>query len=34
VPDTGIELIYKARITKGAEKVTDLKLRISLSDTI
>ena len=34
VPDTGIEFIYKARITKGAEKVTDLKLRISLSDTI
>jgi 3-hydroxymyristoyl/3-hydroxydecanoyl-(acyl carrier protein) dehydratase len=34
VPDTGFEFIYKARITKGAEKVTDLKLRVSLSDAI
>ena len=31
VPDTGI---YKARITKGAEKVSDLKMRLSLSDAI
>ena len=34
VPDTGTEVIYKARITKGTEKVTDLKLRVSLSDAI
>lgn len=30
VPDTGIEFIYKARFTKGTEKATDLKLRVSL----
>jgi len=34
VPDTGMDFIYKARITKGTEKVTDLKLRVTLSDAI
>jgi 3-hydroxyacyl-[acyl-carrier-protein] dehydratase len=34
VPDTGIEFIYKARFTKDTDKVTDLKLRVSLSDAI
>jgi 3-hydroxymyristoyl/3-hydroxydecanoyl-(acyl carrier protein) dehydratase len=34
VPDKGLDFIYKARITKGTEKVTDLKLRISLGDAI
>jgi hypothetical protein len=34
VSDTGIEVIYKARFTKDTEKVTDLKLRVSLSDAI
>jgi 3-hydroxyacyl-[acyl-carrier-protein] dehydratase len=34
VLDTGFEFIYKARITKGTEKVTDLKLRISLGGAI
>ena len=34
VLDTGIEFIYKARFTKDSEKVTDLKLRVSQSDTI
>ena len=33
-PDTGREFIYKARITKNAKKITDLTLRISLSDVL
>jgi 3-hydroxymyristoyl/3-hydroxydecanoyl-(acyl carrier protein) dehydratase len=28
--DTGVDFIYKARFTKGTEKTTDLKLRVSL----
>lgn len=32
VRDTDSEYIYKARLTKGSNKVSDLKLRISLSD--
>jgi hypothetical protein len=32
VPDSGTEFIYKARLAKGADKVTDLKLRVSLSE--
>jgi 3-hydroxymyristoyl/3-hydroxydecanoyl-(acyl carrier protein) dehydratase len=34
VPATGIDIVYKARIAKGTEKVSDLKLRVSLSDSI
>lgn len=34
IPGAGIEFIYTARITKGSEKATDLKLRVSLSETI
>ena len=29
-PDIGIEFICKARFSKGTEKATDLKLRVSL----
>lgn len=34
VPESGTEFIYKARITKGDDKVTELKLRVSVSDAI
>lgn len=30
----GGEIVYKARVTKGAEKVTDMKLRVLLRDKI
>ncbi len=32
VADAGNELICKVRITKGGEKVSDLKLRVALGD--
>lgn len=34
VADTGNEFIYKARFTKGAEKVTELKLRVAIGDAV
>jgi 3-hydroxymyristoyl/3-hydroxydecanoyl-(acyl carrier protein) dehydratase len=34
VPDDDDTFIYTARISKGATKVTELKLRISLSDAL
>jgi 3-hydroxyacyl-[acyl-carrier-protein] dehydratase len=34
VPDTGNEPIYKVRITKGSEKISELKLRVSFGDSI
>jgi 3-hydroxymyristoyl/3-hydroxydecanoyl-(acyl carrier protein) dehydratase len=33
-PDSGAEQVCKVRLTKGTERVTDLKLRVSLGDTI
>lgn len=32
VPSADSEYIYKARISKGAEKVAELKLRVSIGD--
>jgi len=34
VSASGSEIIYKARIAKGTEKITELKLRVSVSDAI